>query len=72
MELVLACDLQNLPCFGQKLVFGVLEGLRTCSLVFMALDNVFNLFQMVTEFGFIRCKSCGVFAHFLAFEAKVK
>ena len=34
------CDLeikmQNLPCFDKNLCFGVLEGLRTCKLVFLA------------------------------------
>ena len=29
-----------------------------------------NFFEMCTKFGFIRLKSCGVFAHLLVFEVK--
>ena len=54
MDLVVACDLQNLPCFDKNLCFGVLEGLRTCKLVFLTFGNVKNLFEMFTNFGFNR------------------
>ena len=62
MDCDLEIKMQNLPCFDKNLCFGVLEGLRTCKLVFLTLGNVQNLFEMFTNFGFNRYKSCVDFA----------
>ena len=38
--------------------------------MFLALDKMQNLFEMLPRIALIRLQSCGVFAHLLVFEVK--